>query len=294
MMSFARIPKWILRSDAFEEMKGADLKVLLVLADCLDAKSDSGRVSVRAIMDRTGMARRTVQKGIERLVAIGIIERDQADGRYEFLPEAGGALECAGAHSDAHHAHPDAHAAHSDARVAHSSAHPEGRNKEEPRTSYQEPLHQEVTTNGEAQIPAEGGSGQVNAIMAAADLLESCGWKRHQFRDHRAIAKLLIGIHAGTHLPVTGDEARIDPIGWLRPRVVAWVQARTAERDAGRGDYLGWARNWVAKEHWTDDPEAVKPYISDASHYEGGSGATTQFEADDPAYAISGLGGGNA
>lgn len=112
-------------------------------------------------------------------------------------------------------------------------------------------------------MPGEGGAGTVDPLLAAKRLLESEGWDKQQYRDEREIAGLLTEIANGEQLVLTGEAGKDDPIGWLRPRIRAWVKARGAEREAGRGDFLGRAGNWVNKGHWTDSPEAVKPYLDE-------------------------------
>ena len=120
-----------------------------------------------------------------------------------------------------------------------------------------------TTSEPMEDIPGEGGASAVDPLLAAKRLLETERWENQQFRDQREIARLLTEIANGEHLALTGDTGKDDPIGWLRPRVRAWISARGAERDAGRGDFLGRARNWVGKGHWTDSPEAVKPYLDE-------------------------------
>jgi hypothetical protein len=218
LMNFARFPKWTLSPDIYRDMKPVTVKVLGCLADCLNAKDDAGKVSVRTVCERCNLSRRTVQISLSELAAIGLLKRDCKTGEYEFLPRTGGAPQCAGAHGDARGGAPQCAGGRTTVREgAHGDAQSEGRNKDSPRTSYQELYLQE----GEREPVMVMHKGKrVSPYHSAAPLLTATGWPENRWCGEtgvRAITKALVRISDGCE----GESAASDPVQWLGARMNA-------------------------------------------------------------------------
>lgn len=267
-MSFARFPKWVLKPETFAGMKPVTVKVLACLADCLNSSDDRGKISVRVLGERCGLARRTVQMALADLAELGVIDRDQATGEYSFLPKTGGAPQCAGAHEDALGGAPACARGRTTMREgAHERAQVVGRNKDSPKTSYQEPSTKKP--DEERRLPRdgfipEGGGDPVFGIdqTAAIDgFIRSVGWTRVTGTDQDALRDSCWDIRLGS-FPEIPDSAKTDPLGYLRPRLAAYWREQESYRRENPSLKAPSFRLTMQEGRWRFDPDESEPEMN--------------------------------
>lgn len=209
LINFSRVPNWVTDTGLLSKISPSSAKVLIALARKLNAKSDSGSVSIEGLCEMTGLSKTTVYKSLSELEITKVVDRGYGKSSYTFrqggiqIPDSG-KLDSGRAEYDSGRAE----TLSGRAETLHYTT----------RTSFKNILQED----DHACIPFDGV--MKNAYQFAGEILTGVKWNPHRRggdTGERLLATALLRIRDGAR----GDTASTDPGGWIGGRMAEYLES---------------------------------------------------------------------